>query len=610
MGKKSSTGKPDKFLHTADIVSIVDTTKKRALEHAVWQRIRNHIDEYHKMGALPRNDPDGVRGLIRDVFADYYRDERESVREETYQALAGLLCLCGIAQPAMLTDWSIARVHEAEKALGIRSFQALELTLGETMANPDDHRLRREPRCRHLHKGPGNGALMYYLRKGRIDRQSPRPSAEDLEKDRMFLGTPYEDQRTEYWEEIGLGDRLYFSIERLLQRFVQDDTKNDLRTRAVIRVLSTALQHGLRDHWFEEIQEPETMAPTLKPKRRVDLNDIILFLANPKQWMTDADLFARGEHRVSKEFERDDTSSLAVGSDEWLLNYMGSNSPEAMRRIRARRIESLKEAHGKIASLRQEMNQMRSEHGRLTRSGNPPPEESDAPQKKVLLGRSHEIFVKYGLEATIAQCWGDIPNALKEADVEIRNLRKNWKRQRYGMPINAQESTNDPIDCLAKIFNEEFVAALRDHERYTEPNYRKDRTLLNLNRRGAEMYIHNFVPGKFDEMTTIFPANSFMLMTSTRGDSHETDAAFLDDIRKNLIVLEPGGILLTDGIRQSGSRVYRLQQIKEAVGTSREFTTEVVMDVSTHDLVSILIQKRHPTADNGGFLTHEQQKNS
>ncbi len=594
-------------LSKSDITREVEKVSGRALEHAVWHKIKPRINELYNIGALPTQNSDAVRTIIQHAFAAYEAADKGSDRDDAYHALAELLVLSGIAQPSTLSDWSIDRMHEAEKALGIESFQILERTLGEAIANPDDVRTRRESRCRHLHKGPGNGALMYYLRKGREGRLGPKPHPELRAEDRMFVGTDHEKQRTDYWAEYGVGDRVYFSIDGLLQKFVRPDKQGDPKARAVIRVLSMALQHALRAHWFDEVQEPDTMAPNLVRKRIVDLNDIILLLAEPNTWISDIGLFSRRKCFVSKEFERDDIASLEADSDEWLLRYAGWENSKVLRAVRSRRIEFLKSGLTEINMLCTDMN---------LRDRNKLEIPDDA-----VLQRATEIFVRYRLQSNKPETVSDIREALKHACTEINASRRQYdnKAKKKGTELTTQgadtppeplarQKASSPLDCLSEIFNDSLVEGVKAHDLYKAENYRTQEPALDLNRVGPEMYLHNFVPGKFSQLEKQFPAESFTLITATRSDSHESNEEFGKDIVGNLKLMEEGGVLLTDGIRQSGSRVYRFRQVQEAIGSSKDFRAEVIMHRETHEPLSILIQKRHPTAVNGGFLTDEQKQ--
>ena len=172
--------------------------------------------------------------------------------------------------------------------------------------------------------------------------------------------------------------------------------------------------------------------------------------------------------------------------------------------------------------------------------------------------------------------------------------------------------TPDPLVCFREVFDDRFMDALEQHDQYKKPDYRLHSPPLDLNREGPEMYLHNLLIGRFTDRDThqMIPGGSCLLISAVRSDSHESHQDFESDIEWNLRTLKPGGVLLTDGLRQSQTRILRFAQIQSAMAKVKgsPLHVEVILDKKSHDPVSVLIQRRHPTARNG-FLT-ESDKNA
>jgi hypothetical protein len=106
-----------------------------------------------------------------------------------------------------------------------------------------------------------------------------------------------------------------------------------------------------------------------------------------------------------------------------------------------------------------------------------------------------------------------------------------------------------------------------------------------------------------------FEPESALAITGVRSDSHQDHQAFAEGIRNNIALLKPGGVILTDGIRQSYSRILRLEEIRDVICADGELMNdvkvEIVFDPKTQQVRSLLIQKRHPEK---GFLTLERKR--
>jgi hypothetical protein len=116
--------------------------------------------------------------------------------------------------------------------------------------------------------------------------------------------------------------------------------------------------------------------------------------------------------------------------------------------------------------------------------------------------------------------------------------------------------------------------------------------MLDLNEH-AVMYPQGFVSGKFADVSTLFPPESFRLISARKSHSHLGEIEFLQLLQDNIRLLEPGGCIDTDGIRASYSRVLRLAK------SSDNLRCTVLLDGATCEPVRLLLQRAHED----GFLT-------
>jgi GMP synthase-like glutamine amidotransferase len=570
----------------------IERVLRTSLNQSTWKRLNRDRDRLYSIGAIPDDNETRLRTLVSTIFNAYWDRHKETdpkddgARRGRYREVANLLVHAGIACPSFLADWSIDRVEEAEDALGIRSFNTVERVLANKYAYPGDQVLRRTGRCRHLHKGPGNGVLMYYLRKGKRDRREPNPDPAALHADNVFQGTKYERSRSEQWQEIGVGNTLYFSLETLLSDFAHDDVRDDPEKRVIIRVLSTALQRALRHHWFKPVRGESNMVQDWIPIRPIDLNDILIFLSRPQEWLDPHKIFEQGKYFDSNEFEEDTIRALKSKAKKWLLRYLGQ-SPGLNEYLKQRRMANQKERIRALHDLLTKVNSvLRGEVSERT-----PEIRSEFDR---IVGRTVSLDEN---EDELSVMRVELIDALRSAEEQRVSIRES---DEPGLPLS------NVRDCLSEVFKEEFVRSVETHAFYEDPEYRKrSKTFFDLNRQGPEMYLHNFVLGKFTGMPGKFPPESFLLMTGVRSDSHENNEEFEKDIKGNIDLLEPGGVLLTDGIRESHSRIYRFEAIRSAL--HGEVRAEVVCDERTHNPVSVLIQKKHPRKS-GGYLSEEEKK--
>lgn len=691
-------------------IGAIDTVNSVILKHRVREAARQYQHRHDTPSPLTQHELD-----------------------QRYYNFAEYLVLAELAIPTVRTDWEVGRVKKAEESLGIRSFQELECVLAERYAAPGDPRGPPSGKCLHLHKGSGDGTLPYVLRKCKLKRTDPDPSPDLLDADSVFKGTVHQKRRNEVWVEIGYGDRLYFSLEKLLLRFIRPECAEDPAVQHTMHVLSMILAKELKNRWFERKWDESSMIQHDQKKQgvRIDLNDIFKLLANPQQWVQDSHLFARGKHRESVEFEFDTTAKLRMESEQQLLRWAGTPQKridEHLYEIRTRELTEIRNAFQALQRLskphtsrsvrtkgfadhvvylektaeicdpatsaeisllcgllkvppprRHDLEHLRDVRKQLVvaeravvlerRSLRPPATQTTMPADKIgnaltaimrefaflqkltntghssaqeleerlrdcaaRLGAVHDrskhradihllcsMISSYGSLQPFPQ--DDLGELLQKCITNVREEGRGHKQQLRSADTSfAVSGTLDPHIVLKDIFSDRFVHAVQHAEFYEKRDYRrmnKERkemgteTYLDLNREGPEMNLHNFVQGMFNGLPEVFPPNTFSLITAVRSDSHESDEDFRNDIEKNISLLRNGGVLLVDGIRQSLTRIQRLDVVSKINGINNpDLNVEVVFDSATHEPKSLLIQRRFTGKrdKDPGFLTDADKK--
>ncbi len=497
--------------------------------------------------------------LIERVFAVFeeYHDRKslpqpQEEQDRRFKAVSYLLLLSGVAQPLSLGNWKVDRVKGAEKALGIKSFESLERVQAEKYAHPK--KFPRQEKCRHFHKGAGNGVLMQVLGSG---------------EDVIFAGTDHERKRSDHWEEVGMGDKLYFTIDGLIRRnFLRKDVQLRPDQEEVLKVLFELLQRALRRTW--------------EKKNKVDLNDILEFLAHPdRPW-----LYEGGEYKTSEEFEEDLSKSVSAKAHQWFIDYRQQSTDavaQSSYNALQRRGSGLKLLRKYIAARKQNEEITGAEDLYLELMGIQMPASLDDALHDV---KAESAAVK-GQISSIQRANG--PGPIR---AESRPMQ------------SAESRVKIAADKLRELFDERFVAAMEEHVESNGTDHRDTSRYINLNAEGPDMYLHNFVPGDFKQIPELFPEQSFMLVTSVRSDSHVVTAESQQDVENTLKLLEPGGVYLSDGIRESFNRIIRAREILAAVQKDPELRAEAVMDSKTGELISVMVQRAHPE----GYLTDDDKK--
>lgn len=645
-GNSAVPGGAEALLARADTALEEETLRKLVGENSAERR-----EHLFAIGALPTasGDDEVVREWVTATFRAY--NDLTPDQEETadgvqrYQELANLLCLAGIATPITFRDWKVDRVAEAEQKWGLRvgGTALLEEMLVERCAPP---RHAPQPRRVHLHKGPGNGQLMHHLR-----------------------------SESGHMEEVGVGDRLYFTIESVLLQYVRPELRDDHVTRQTIEMLSQALQGALHEQWFEPICDEHSVVIRSQPRGHIcDLNDIFPLLAHPQEWLPKIyKKMMKALYRASEEFEDDKVEMVLPHAAQDFIVQLAGCEVEYMQ-AKCQRIEEL---HKRVAAATAETNLDSLVHEFWLITGMPIPDIStpkdlsakiqevlrsekaeinrrrreDSPTRKLVelkkavdirmqkLRRLHERKVApsddiiafamefVGLMERVALPVGDldvecIAAAVGEELEHCLKQSRDFKRQiaasrkREAEVKDHTQQANETSLKLHKIFTDEFALAIVQHERFEDSEYRKKKPRIDLNRSGPVMHFRQFMPGRFTSTLAEAPPNSCLLVSSSRADSHEDSTPlkdhtgltinladepgeFEEDVRLTVDRLLPGGVYLTDGHRQSFTRIDRFEEIMRATEGREDIRVTLVVDKQTGVPRSVLVERELPES---GFL--------
>lgn len=483
----------------------------------------------------------------------HYSLEAEKVFEKVKKYLlyswAAILITAG--------DWSVDRMRAAESAHGLKEhgFSLLEWVL--------EKKYWGESRI-HLHKWPWNGALMQELR-----------------------------EEGRGWEEIWVGDKLYFSLEDVLYPHINISLcREDKFYAGMLNIVFSMIKKWLKEKWFENtgtavISKWEQAVPFC------DLNEIFDvvkdIIAHPQKHFSRVFDEEKWKLIISTDFEDDAFQSISTEQFKFIVGNLwyfwkdlhdrvknhfemeNTDKREAIY-IRRRNIESIYNAVKKVtwefkSSVKEETLNM-------------------------ILARADEL-------------WVDIYNKLKTPDIKKENWDSWFERSKKILDSEISELDSEKFKDFWdewKVSVEEFFAQI-----FTESflkNVLWEESSLNLNNE-INIFPQNFTQWFFLEIPKLFPQlwGRISLISATRSDSHEGDTDFENDIKNNLDLLAPWWCLITDGIRESFSRVFRFPEIRSIFeGNNEEYNVFLV--VSKRKIPkSLLIQKKHPTR---WYLTEDQ----
>jgi len=514
----------------------------------------------------------------------------EKIQESNeYKDIVYWLSLSGVVVPNIAGDWEVDRTRKAEDNLGIKSFEALELTLIKRYSLVDDP----DPVFRHLEKGPGNGEAM----KIRKTQNDLRPAGEKF-------------------EQFGIADKLYYPVEKVLEHFIKPEAKEDPLTRKFVELLGFALRQELKRRWYEA--EGNVIKKWVPKVDFFDLNLIYELLREPGPWLSQWYNPETGKFKISQEFENDREVKFADVSLEDHIKLvpgvtMSGNFGPKLHRIF---LELQGYAPSKIeeTAVEAELKDLREKRQKIEEKA------------KVL-----KDFMRVVKAMPSADVLHHLPQLIQQLRVVVETdpslpdrtleyfllyLDETYamyteafslisEREKAVTDRAAQTQLRIPMhSVLERIFTDSFAEGVME-QTAEKPN-------LNLY---PSVYFNNIIIDSFENIPKRFSPRAqksppLFLMTASRSDSHESDEDFQKDIEANLKLLKPGGCLLTDGIRASYSRVYRFQEIQDFIQGNPEYKAEVFIKQSDmHDKndepkVQLFIQRAHPD----GFLTDEEKR--
>lgn len=395
-------------------------------------------------------------------------------------------------------DWSVDRVKAAEQSLWLREGGTLKLQ--ETLKNK--YYPYKKPK--HLHKGPWDGTFMHYL-----------------------------SQKSNEWEQIGVGDKLYFTIEWIFRKIVPKEIiDNPFLSDFLNYVIWSLVKIELKEKYSWDVRRLGDalvdISLNFKDKLKILYNRDNLSLKVSKYHPLDDQQRVPVKIAILIEFLLNpdwDFSKLKKEFENQLVQIW-----ERLNQIEVKSTFSL----GDRKFLKREFNYS----GIISRRP------TDAAYKKNLFSIFREQLTR-------------------EVN-ELKNLSENRK----------------------ELYPYEWIW---DFLWFTG--------LLNFNPEKLDYWvsIEKFFQSSFLEMNEIpeIWGEKFWLITSIRADSHESDEDFKQDIEKHLSLLDDRWVLLVDGIRQSYTNYYRFKQIDEIMQKVWDWYKAEYIKWRDGKIKSIYIQKFH-----------------
>lgn len=452
-------------------------------------------------------------------------------------------------------DWSVDRMRAAESAHGLKNhgFSLFEQLL--------EKKYWREHKV-HLHKWPWNGALMQELREER-----------------------------RWWQEIWIWDKLYFSLEDLIIPYINTRVcdENPFYGK-ILNILFKILKKWLKERWYTNTGTA-TIAKWEGVSPFCDLNDIFKvlkdILENPKNHFSKVFEEESWKLIISTDFEDDKKSSVSLEELIFLLKIFDFKNEPLYKRVKERFRQIQEEENEKMYIQYQRVNDIYDAVVRIS-----------------------EHFSQELSESTIESIYErakilgiSIPKKILTKDVKKHDwdrwiaqeteIFKIWSTELFKKKFWEYWSENGgEIQLGEKYLLRTFYKRIFSEDFYKKISW--EDTGINLNSK-LHFFPQNFVQGYFLDIPRYFSLlqSKIMLISATRSDSHECDVDFESDIRNNLELLAPWGCIITDGIRESFSRVFRMPEIRTLLEDTSEYKVSLVVSKSQRPL-SILIQRKHP----------------
>lgn len=547
-------------LLSPELVSNIESAWEYRLEEKTLENLIEKRECLFEKGILPTKDKEEIKQIVRKTFQDLadgyaeitesrYPDDYEFRIEEFHNSpqhreALRLMIYAGTLTPIVDDDWDIERTDGAQEALGISSLHRLQKVIADNAEEPTIKVFV------HLHKGPGNGKWMHKLRHG---------------SDEYINGK----KTTERWKEVGAGYDLHHDPRGILDSFIRENKKEAPVFRDFLNsVLKPLIQEALKKIWFTE-ENKSGIREHIPIVDYFDNNVIYEVLANLEDWIHTN---PKRRIRQSVEFAYDQIESMGDEFHYLFLKCLGFAENEIEKEQHERELSALKKERLKVAKR---MTLLSGEH-RLNAIVN-------AITIQKLFQNDYELFNFLKQESLKFESTTEFAkenNVKPDDQTEKRLFNGDLKRK-----IDFERR----LAFLRKFFSDDFVEGVRRVKQQTQ-NENQTPPDLNLY---CKAFPHNFVPGEFTQIPEIFGPKKFSLITSVRADSHETTKEFIEDVRGNCETLQPGAMFITDGIKHSYSRIYRLQELRElfAKNGNEQFKTKIVLDKQTNTPKSIIVQK-------------------
>lgn len=219
----------------------------------------------------------GQRDKFEEEFAQWVADAADHYDANDPLAKRDILTLLlasGMLTPILWEDWGIDRDAElVAKKFGITHFHDLQNVLAS----------RVQGKHAVLHLGSGDQSLVQEL--------ICSNAREGME-----------------WQHIGVGDRLYFSLERIFHGLTLDDPE----LHEFVKIFCMFVTREFR----KEVER--TDAVFIYPEKRINLNDVYKILRNAHEWIRQHYDAQQGKYKGSEEFEQD-SDHYAFGRAKQLM---------------------------------------------------------------------------------------------------------------------------------------------------------------------------------------------------------------------------------------------------------------------------------------------------
>lgn len=202
---------------------------------------------------------------------------------------------------------------------------------------------------------------------------------------------------------------------------------------------------------------------------------------------------------------------------------------------------------------------------------------------------------------------------------ELLDPRMHLLQELFG-PLAGRDPVS-PAKFLADIFDVNFARTVAGHRSYNltaDLQYHQQSCYAGRQQRVArgdvdlnthsQFFVHGVISANFTDMAKIFPKDFACAFRASRSDSHEENEEFARDIEDSLPLLRPGGVINTEGLRHSFTRIRRFSEIaaifERRPELREEYQAQVEMDSETGEVIELFIQRKGPE----GYFSDEDKK--